>query len=371
MTEEKVLQLTYTLSIFLVGLINLLTPKFSAPDSFMGVRFSQENLDRVEIKGEISKFYRNVIIWTLILSGLIYAFVEIFPRAYSWQAILLIIFSFMIFIPIIMANKNLKTLKSQWNDPGPKKKVLASTDISGKKFGYIGNGLWTYLIGLIATVISMAFILANYDKLPDSIPTHFDFKGQADAFTDKSLITALFMTFINLFLLGLMFFSSLIYLSAKQRLDPGDLNGSVERYLYARKLWTYSVGLSSSLMVLFLNLSYIMLLYNWEELGRLAIGLMFLGTIPLILVYIILGIKVGSAGEKLSGARSYSYDGDDDKWIFGGMIYYNPDDPAVLVYKRVGVGTTVNLGTKLGKFFVFAFVFLPILLTILVLVKMG
>ena len=42
---------------------------------------------------------------------------------------------------------------------------------------------------------------------------------------------------------------------------------------------------------------------------------------------------------------------DEDNWIFG-AIYYNPDDTHVMVEKRLGYGTTVNLATALGKGFV-------------------
>lgn len=40
---------------------------------------------------------------------------------------------------------------------------------------------------------------------------------------------------------------------------------------------------------------------------------------------------------------------DDANWI-GGMFYYNPNDKHVSVDKRVGIGTTVNMASGLGKF---------------------
>lgn len=39
---------------------------------------------------------------------------------------------------------------------------------------------------------------------------------------------------------------------------------------------------------------------------------------------------------------------DDEHWI-GGMLYYNPDDKRNFIEKKVGIGTTVNLATKVGK----------------------
>ena len=45
---------------------------------------------------------------------------------------------------------------------------------------------------------------------------------------------------------------------------------------------------------------------------------------------------------------------EDDAWV-GGIFYYNPTDKRFLVAKRLGLGTTVNLGTWAGKLY-YAFV---------------
>ncbi|WP_284796197.1 DUF5808 domain-containing protein [Corynebacterium rhinophilum] len=37
--------------------------------------------------------------------------------------------------------------------------------------------------------------------------------------------------------------------------------------------------------------------------------------------------------------------------ISGGILYYNPDDPAVLVDKRLGVGVSFNYATWQAKVF--------------------
>ncbi len=36
---------------------------------------------------------------------------------------------------------------------------------------------------------------------------------------------------------------------------------------------------------------------------------------------------------------------DDDRYWYGGFFYNNPDDPAVFVPKRFGLGWTMNLAT--------------------------
>ena len=54
---------------------------------------------------------------------------------------------------------------------------------------------------------------------------------------------------------------------------------------------------------------------------------------------------------KLQAEPSESDNTPDDCWRFGGQVYYNPDDPALMVEKRIGLGFTINFGNKLSWLF--------------------
>jgi uncharacterized membrane protein len=56
---------------------------------------------------------------------------------------------------------------------------------------------------------------------------------------------------------------------------------------------------------------------------------------------------------------------DDDRYWSGGLFYNNPDDPAVFVPKRYGLGWTVNFGNPRGKLFLIGMLLLPLVLPIL------
>lgn len=62
---------------------------------------------------------------------------------------------------------------------------------------------------------------------------------------------------------------------------------------------------------------------------------------------------------------------DDDRYWIGGIFYNNPDDPAVLVPKRYGLGWTVNFGNPLGRLFLFATLLIPLALLILTILLTG
>lgn len=53
---------------------------------------------------------------------------------------------------------------------------------------------------------------------------------------------------------------------------------------------------------------------------------------------------------------------DDDRYWYAGIFYNNPDDPAVFVPRRFGLGWTVNFGNPMGRMF-----FIGLLLIILLL----
>ena len=45
----------------------------------------------------------------------------------------------------------------------------------------------------------------------------------------------------------------------------------------------------------------------------------------------------------------------DASWHLG-MVYYNPQDPAVFVQRRIGFGYTVNFGNRLAMFLMGGFI---------------
>lgn len=47
-------------------------------------------------------------------------------------------------------------------------------------------------------------------------------------------------------------------------------------------------------------------------------------------------------------AQEILYTDDDEYWI-NGTTYNNPNNRSVMVLKRIGIGTTINIGTKTGN----------------------
>lgn len=63
------------------------------------------------------------------------------------------------------------------------------------------------------------------------------------------------------------------------------------------------------------------------------------------------------AGTDVLGTRA-------DGWRWGGLIYYSPDDPALWIPKRFGIGQTVNFARRGAWLFLAAVLVLPLALTL-------
>ncbi len=57
---------------------------------------------------------------------------------------------------------------------------------------------------------------------------------------------------------------------------------------------------------------------------------------------------------------------DDDRYWYGGIFYYNPDDPAMFVPRRFGLGWTVNFGNPRGRLFMMAILLVGLLFGVII-----
>lgn len=189
--------------------------------------------------------------------------------------------------------------------------------------------------------------------LPDTLPTHIGLKGP-DAWGDKSFFTVWGMVLGTLLVLGIFYVVTRIMITQKKTLNPNHPVESRERWKKAIGLWAwYLYGAAVGEVVLFLwGQMMILNPKTWarEELMN-AFGVYVLVYVFLVLILaVVLGVKVGNTGSRLEIlGEEDAFEDEDDHWYLGGSVYYNPGDPAVMVPKRLGIGTTINAATLPGK----------------------
>ncbi|MBU5484072.1 hypothetical protein KQI86_06990 [Clostridium sp. MSJ-11] len=158
------------------------------------------------------------------------------------------------------------------------------------------------------------------------------------------------------FTIIVMFFSFLSINKSKQNLNGGNVEDiRFQNMKFRRVNGIFIVIITYAISILFtvMNLSSMNLISSRKE--SIIIGSIIIFTIILSLALMIYSYKVGQGGKNIPLKK----DGqdkealiinreDDDNYLWG-MIYYNPEDPALFVEKRAGVGWTINVARPMGK----------------------
>lgn len=247
-------------------------------------------------------------------------------------------------LPLIIYNKNLKNMTAGISQD--KKKIVAVDNNKAKKD--LRKIMWIgYGISLLLIIITSIFLFINYDKIGDRIIMHTDFGGNVTDFREKSYLNLFFPSLISLGMLIMFYFINLIVIKVRPRIAIENPKLSLENNLKAKKAWTYYLILNAIVMTLFFEIGV-----NYLALRNTSFPLYILTGLTILLSIggvVFLGIKVGTDGSKLDKMDDFSFEEDDKYWLLGSMFYNNPEDPALFVTKRVGVGYTINIGKTSGK----------------------
>ncbi|WP_141502635.1 DUF5808 domain-containing protein [Paenibacillus luteus] len=93
------------------------------------------------------------------------------------------------------------------------------------------------------------------------------------------------------------------------------------------------------------------------------IGIIMVSLIPLGSMVFVHN-KVRDLEESLAVTDGQSVVTDDDEYWINGSTYHNPNDTSIMVPKRVGIGTTVNMATRGGKWIQYGSVVLALIIVI-------
>ncbi|WP_300386247.1 DUF5808 domain-containing protein, partial [Clostridium sp.] len=139
-------------------------------------------------------------------------------------------------------------------------------------------------------------------------------------------------------------------LNSKVDLNSGSIEFMATRKNKFKKLNSiFILILEIEIMVLYTVMN-IGVLYNFEtSYYEILINILINAT---AIAFIIGFIAIGQGGRNLSKEENDNlYKNDDQKWILG-MFYFNKNDPAFMIEKRVGVGYTLNFANWKSMIFI-------------------
>lgn len=225
---------------------------------------------------------------------------------------------------------------------------------------------YVYILPIAVTLGVIGYTLANYANLPEQIPTHWGPDGKADSFAEKNPFSVISLPLIIL----IIQFMFLGMVEATKRsgikLSAANTEGSKVRQLASRKYtswFMFMMAVAITMLFSFLQLNTIHPNMFSHSL-LIAAPLIFLGVT--LIGTIIYAVKVGNAGEKITGQPLGGMsDYNDDQYWKGGLFYFNKNDPSIFVEKRFGIGWTINFANPRGYLLVFVPLIIIILLSFL------
>jgi uncharacterized membrane protein len=178
---------------------------------------------------------------------------------------------------------------------------------------------WLGLVPLLLLLGVALYLHANWDSIPSRFPVHWDTNGNPNRWADRSVKgvygSLLFGSEMVVWFFG---FALAIWYGSRQS-EP--LRRPMVGFFVAIE-WTFALTMAGVAL---------------GPLVHLPVGLIAVGGMPIILLGVIYLIK------KANDPRAPVDPTPNECWK-GGMIYYNPNDAALFVARRDGIGFTSNMG---------------------------
>ena len=184
-------------------------------------------------------------------------------------------------------------------------------------------GLW--IPPFAALALTAVYLQLHWNLLPERFPVHWGADGQPDRWSSREPLTVfapiLIGAAMNLFMLGLAWLFSQM------------ARNTIMRRITVRLL---------EVLLYPLTLTFIIV-------ALLPLGLVVpIWLIPAIMLTCVAGLIIWSYRQIVAPAiADAAPDPQSDSYWKAGMFYYNPNDPAIFVAKRVGIGYTVNFANKM------------------------
>ncbi len=192
---------------------------------------------------------------------------------------------------------------------------------------------------LAVTSATFGYLAGKFAHLAPYLPVHFTRQGLADRWQPKSWALVLMPLWVQL-ALAVVFGALVLLLLWRWALGAGGVDpGRTDADARRMRLAAEGVALLGSVWIGFQGLAALRLVALWER-GYGGLGRVYgLGLLVAVVVSIVIGIvslaRLGQdPGTPVADSRYW-------RWT---VLYVNPNDPALFVPKRRGIGWTLNFG---------------------------
>ncbi len=210
--------------------------------------------------------------------------------------------------------------------------------------------LWVEACAVLLTLASFAVLVYFYPRLPEMLPTHWNASGVADDWSRKSLSSVFFLPALGVYL-------QVVFLVLKRDLVQAKMTlpaTNTEEYLRGKeKFLAANIHLidlvRAVIAALFFAISWLTVCTSLPEFKRFETAAFagLLSSVGVLLVgvayFLWRMVAVNRGLDELTGDDYVQRATEEEHWRHGGLTYYNPEDPALVVEKLTGIGYTLNL----------------------------
>lgn len=344
-------------TIVLLAFVDYNMQKFTSKKVFYGVNIPEKYRDFEELKQIDKSYKRGILISTAVILILqialsLYANFTLSENLYlaavTIPIILTVVLYYLIYYNsykkvLIFKEKYISTINSELKS---EKTQILDVDFIHERDKLVKKYSLIYIIPILLVVASSVYSFINYDKIPEMMPTHFNFRGIADGFTVKTKTSFFAQIGMQIVVMLLVYFSSVYSLKARVKIDKSNSKSDIAHTIkYLSHLASESFFLLLAMALLFSSISFGLVNQKINQMLVILSTVILLASIAPLL-YTSYKLKKGNYSDV-----SYTVDDDDKYWLLG-CLYYNPNDPAAFVQKRFGIGWTINLGSNKGKLMV-------------------
>ncbi|MBW2528658.1 MAG: DUF1648 domain-containing protein [Deltaproteobacteria bacterium] len=353
-------QLSLAITIAIVGICVHLSARIWRPRRLFFVYLGREVDDAARRRSR-----RTILVnWAVCLAGMVGAF---FARD-AWSFILLS--TVVPLLPIAwLLGEIVAVLRARPTSAMPGRFVVPlGSEERPSVLSYLSAPLQIAQIAVVLVTSTMFVWLL--ERMPAVVPLHWNARGEVDRYGSPAELW-LFLP-ILIFDLALMWFSA--WMVAKERwvLPPQQAERFAalqrQRRLYIVRLLEWIIlGINLSMALMWLGMALGLSSGGDGFIGAsIAVSLvvMALGIVAPLVAYLRPMMQVQDEIRAIAGTDALGTH--PDGWVMGGLIYYAPDDPALFVPKRIGIGQTLNFGRPGAWIFIGAITVLPIVLTLVV-----
>lgn len=224
------------------------------------------------------------------------------------------------------------------------------------------------VLNLLVVIVPSALFAWLLGRMPQRVPAHWDAAGNIDRYASPSEL----WTLAGIMVFDLLLLYVMVWAIAKERWALPEQNAEEyaslqleRRRLMVRMMEWLMLALNTGMGIIWMAVA-LGSLHGDPELVTTIIGvtviLLLVGCLAPLLIYLPRLSKVADGLRRIAGTEALGTR--PNGWIWGGMIYYAPDDPAVFVPKRVGIGQTLNFARPTAWIFLVAVIALPLLISL-------